>query len=49
VNFYGPQNNCKRDEQKNIQQFFPALAPYYVGSVLMRVSMKEINEPVNKN
>ena len=45
VNFYGPQVYTNRDEQKNLQEFFPALAPYYVGSVLMRVQIKENSQP----
>jgi hypothetical protein len=40
VNFYGPQKDTKKDDAKNVQQFFPTLAPYYVGSVLMQISMQ---------
>ncbi len=39
VNFYGPQIETSREDPKNIQQFFPQLAPYYVGSLLMKVSI----------
>lgn len=49
VNFYGPQKNTKNEAQKNVQQFYPVLAPYYTGSVLMKVSMKETSDPISRN
>ena len=39
VNFYGPSADASNEEHKNIYQFFPHLAPYYVGSVLLRLSI----------
>ena len=39
INLYGPQLKTNNKKQKNIQQFFPQLAPYYVGSLLMKISI----------
>jgi hypothetical protein len=49
INFYGPQKVTKKEDAKNVQQFFPTLAPYYVGSVLMQISMQESSEPIAGN
>lgn len=45
INFYGPQIETSNDEQKNVYQFFPELATYYVGSVLMRIKIQEDTDP----
>lgn len=48
LNFYGPSADASHDEYKNIYQFFPHLAPYYVGSVLVRLSITEKAKPERK-
>lgn len=48
INFYGPSSDATNEEHKNIYQFFPHLAPYYVGSVLVRMSISEKGRPERK-
>jgi hypothetical protein len=48
VNFYGPASNASNEKHRNIYQFFPDLAPHYVGSVLLKLTISEQTRPERK-
>lgn len=48
INFYGPQMEASNEEQKNVHQFFPELATYYVGSILARIKVTPDSNPERK-
>ena len=48
VNFYGPSSEASNKEYENIYQFFPHLAPYYIGSLLIRCTIFEKDLPERK-
>lgn len=49
INFYGSQTICKNNEAKRKYSLYPDHAPYYVGSILVKASIEQKNNPVKEH